>query len=116
MSNELTTITKPKNPGRVAQGHKLVALMKKRKQELLQNNTVVSNNSDTVVSNSSDSVVSNSSDTVHGSTLFYLYGVGALVVIVGGLMIYFKNPKKMDIKPNIEEKHEKQEKIDPFRK
>ena len=30
-------VTKSKNPGRVAQGYKLAALMKKRKQELLQN-------------------------------------------------------------------------------
>ena len=87
--------------------------MKKRKQELLQNKaTVVSNSSDTVLSNSSDTVLSNSTDTVQGSTDFYVYGVGALAIIAVGLMIYLKNPKKLDIKPIIE----KQEKIDPFRK
>ena len=30
-------VTKEKHPGRVAQGHKLVALMRKRKEEMLQN-------------------------------------------------------------------------------
>ena len=30
-------VTKPKNPGRVAQGHKLAALMKQRKADLLKN-------------------------------------------------------------------------------
>ena len=37
-SKELQTVTKAKHPGRVAQGHKLAALMKQRKQELLKNN------------------------------------------------------------------------------
>ena len=30
------TITREKHPGRVAQGHKLAALMKKRKEEILR--------------------------------------------------------------------------------
>ena len=34
---EQSAVTKSKHPGRVAQGHKLAALMKQRKQELLQN-------------------------------------------------------------------------------
>ena len=38
-SKELQTVTKSKHPGRVAHGHRLAALMKKRKQELLQNKT-----------------------------------------------------------------------------
>ena len=33
---EKKTITREKHPGRVAQGHKLVALMKKRKEEILR--------------------------------------------------------------------------------
>ena len=32
---EKKTITRKKHPGRVAQGHKLAALMKKRKEEIL---------------------------------------------------------------------------------
>ena len=31
------TITQKKHPGRVAQGHKLAVLMKKRKEEILRN-------------------------------------------------------------------------------
>ena len=38
-SKELQTVTKSKHPGRVAQGHRLAALNKQRKQELLQNKT-----------------------------------------------------------------------------
>ena len=34
---EKKTITREKHPGRVAQGHKLAALMKKRKEEILRN-------------------------------------------------------------------------------
>ena len=34
---ERKTITRKKSPGRVAQGHKLAALMKKRKEEILRN-------------------------------------------------------------------------------
>ena len=38
-STVVKTVTKSKHPGRVAQGHKLAALMRQRKQELLQNKT-----------------------------------------------------------------------------
>ena len=34
---EKKTITREKHPGRVTQGHKLAALMKKRKEEILHN-------------------------------------------------------------------------------
>ena len=34
---EKKTITREKYPGRVAQGHKFAALMKKRKEEILRN-------------------------------------------------------------------------------
>ena len=34
---ERVTITQEKHPGRVAQGHKLAALIKKRKEEILGN-------------------------------------------------------------------------------
>ena len=33
-STEISRVTKPKNPGRVAQGHKLAELNKQRKQQL----------------------------------------------------------------------------------
>ena len=32
-STEISKVTKPKNPGRVAQGHKLAELNKQRKQQ-----------------------------------------------------------------------------------
>ena len=37
IDEEKKTITREKHPGRVAQGHKLAALMKKRKEEILRN-------------------------------------------------------------------------------
>ena len=36
-STEVSKVTKPKNPGRVAQGHKLAELNKQRKQQLKEN-------------------------------------------------------------------------------
>ena len=37
MKEEKKTIVREKHPGRVAQGHRLAALMKKRKEEILSN-------------------------------------------------------------------------------
>ena len=37
MEEEKKVITREKHPGRVAQGHKLAALMKKREEEILRN-------------------------------------------------------------------------------
>ena len=37
MEEEKKTITREKHPGRVTQGHKLAALIKKRKEETLHN-------------------------------------------------------------------------------
>ena len=37
MEEEKNAITREKHPGRVAQGHKLAPLMKKRKEETLRN-------------------------------------------------------------------------------
>ena len=37
IEEERKIITREKHPGRVAQGHKLAALMKKRKEEILHN-------------------------------------------------------------------------------
>ena len=37
MEEEKKTVTREKHPGRVTQGHKLAALIKKRKEETLHN-------------------------------------------------------------------------------
>ena len=77
---EKKTITREKHPGRVAQGHKLAALMKKRKEEILRNkeqSTVQSSVQSTVQS------TEQSNDT-------YVYGVGILAVLAIGVCVFFR--------------------------
>ena len=76
---EKKTITREKHPGRVAQGHKLAALMKKRKEEILRNKE-----QSTVQSTGQSSVQSTgqSNDT-------YVYGVGILAVLAIGVCVFF---------------------------
>ena len=94
---EKKTITREKHPGRVAQGHKLAALMKKRKEEILRNKE-----QSTVQSTGQSSVQSTeqSNDT-------YVYGVGILAVLAIGVCVFFiyntfqpKNKKLVNEKQN----------------
>ena len=76
---EKKTITWEKHPGGVAQGHKLAALIKKRKEEILHNkeqSTVQS----TEQSTEQPSVQWN--DT-------YVYGVAILAVLAIGVCVFF---------------------------
>ena len=57
---EKKTITREKHPGRVAQGHKLVVLMKKRKEEILR-----SKEQPTEQSTEQSAVQSTEQSTVH---------------------------------------------------
>ena len=72
---EKKTITREKHPGRVAQGHKLAAVLKKRKQEILRDKE-----QSTVQSTEQPSVQSN--DT-------YAYGLGTLAVLAIGVCVFF---------------------------
>ena len=76
---EKETTTRQKYPGLVAQGHKLAALMKKRKEEILPNKEQ-STIQPTVESTEQPSVQSN--DT-------YIYGVGKLAVLVISVCVFF---------------------------
>ena len=83
------TITREKHSGRIAQGHKLAALTKKRKGEILRNkeqSTVQS----TVQSTEQSSVQSNDA---------YVYDVGMLAVLAIGVCVFFAyntfQPKKL---------------------
>ena len=78
----MTEVTK-KHPGRVAQGHKLAALMKKRKEEMLQNKPVLSTEQSSVLSTEQSSVLSSQTLIILG-----LVGIG-----VAGIYI-FKTPEK----------------------
>ena len=73
----------------MAQGHKLAALMKKRKKEILRNkkqSTEQSTEQSTVQSTEQSSVQSN--DT-------YVYGVGILAVLIIDVCIFFTHNKKV---------------------
>ena len=100
-------MTQEKHPGRVAQGHKLAALMKKRKEEILHNkeqstvqSTVQSTEQSTVQSSVQPSVQSTLQSTVQSSGQLsvqplvqsndtYVYGVGILTVLAIGICIFF---------------------------
>lgn len=75
----VTTVIKAKHPGRVAQGHKLAALMKERKQELVKNkdselSSSTGNSTGKVLASHLGSAMSN----------FRLYG-GIISLIAGGI-------------------------------
>ena len=96
---EKKRITREKHPGRVAQGHKLVALMKKRKAEILNTNkqyTVQSTEQSTEQSSVQSTEQPSVQSTVQSN---YVYGVGILAVVVIGVCVFFAyntfQPKKL---------------------
>ena len=92
-------ITREKHPARVAQGHKLAALIKKRREEILRNkeqSTVQSTEQSTEQPSVQSTVQSN-----------YVYGVGILAVFATGVCVFFayntfqpKNKKQANEKQN----------------
>lgn len=77
-------ITKPvKNPGRVAQGHKLAALMKKRKEELRHSS------GDSSISGISSSTSSSTSASTSSSTAM-LGATAVTVIVIVGVGIWYK--------------------------
>ena len=91
---EKKLIIRERHPGRVTQGHKLAALMKKRKEILRdkEQSTVQSTEQSSVQSTEQPSVQS----TVQSN---YVYGVGILAVVVIGVCVFFAyntfQPKKL---------------------
>ena len=105
---EKKTITQEKHPGRVAQGHKLVTLMKKRKEEILrskEHSTEQSKEQPTEQSTAQptiqptvQSTVQSSVQSAEQSNGAYVYGVRMLVVFAIGLCVFFAYntfPKKL---------------------
>ena len=76
---EKKVIIREKHPGRVAQGHKLVALMKKMEEEILRNKE-----QSTEQSTEQSSVQSNGA---------YISGVGILAVLAVGVCVFSAYPK-----------------------
>ena len=75
-------ITREKHPGRVAQGHKLAALMKK-KEEILCSKEQYS------VQSSVQSTVPPTVQSTARSNDTYVYGVGMLAVLAIGVCVFF---------------------------
>ena len=90
MTEEEKIITREKHLGGVAHGHKLAALVKKGKEEILHNKE-----QPTVQSTKQSSVESTEQSTVQSS---YVYGVGILAVVATGVCVFFayntSQPKK----------------------
>ena len=84
-----------KHPGRVAQGHSLAALIKKRKEETLRNKEQPTEKS-TEQSTEQSTVQSN--DT-------YIYGVGILAALAKGVCVFFPyNTSQAVYKKQVNEK------------
>ena len=104
MEEEKKTITREKHPGRVAQGHKLAALMKKRKKEILHNkeqSTEPSKEQSTEQSKEQSTEQSPEQSTDQSkeqSDDTYVYSVGMLAVFSIGVCEFFayqaKNKKQ----------------------
>ena len=102
---EKKPITREKHPGRVAQGHKLAAIMKERKEEILHNkeqsteqSAEQSTEQSTVHSTEQPSVQSNGSN---------VYGVGILAVLAIGVCVFFAyNTFQPKNKKLVNEKHD----------
>ena len=104
---EKRLITQEKHPGCVAKGHKLAALMEKRKDEILRNkeqspvqSSVEFTEQSSVQSTVQSTIQSTVQPTVQ-STLQsnYVYGVGILAVVAIGVCVFFASntfqPKKL---------------------
>ena len=74
-------VTKQRHPGRVAQGHKLAALMKQRKEELMKQNKKSEQETEqsTEQHEEQSSVISSSS----------FYGIGAAITLAVGIAVVF---------------------------
>ena len=104
---EKKIITQEKHPERVAQGHKLVPLNKKRKEEILRSkeqstkqstvqSTVQPTELSTVHSTVQSTIQPTEQSTVHSTVQpndAYVYGVGILAILAIGVCVIFAYPK-----------------------
>ena len=102
---EKKIITREKHPGHVAQGHKLAALMKKRK-EILRNKEQ---------STEQSSVQSSVQSTVQSNDT-YIYGVGMLAVLAIGVYVFFAYNTFSKNKKQANEKKYQPQRLHVFKK
>ena len=108
MSEERIQVTKPKHPGRVESGKRLVEWNRKNKENILKEPNQVAKNLEQEPAkepNQEPGQVGKSYDA-------HMVGVGALAILAIGLLVYFhqKSPGKLQA-----EKPEKDIIFDPFR-
>ena len=108
---EKKTITREKHPERVAHDHKLAALMKKGKEEILRNKeqSSVQSTEQSLVHSTGQSLVQPTEQPSVQSTVqandTYIYGVGRVSALAIGVCVFFAyntfQPKKQaNEKPN----------------
>ena len=102
---EKKIITQEKHSGRVAQGHKLAALMKKRK-EILRNKEQ---------STEQSSLQSSVQSTVQSNDT-YIYGVGMLAVLAIGVYVFFAYNTFSKNKKQANEKKYQPQRLHVFKK
>ena len=111
---EKKIITQEKNPGRVTQGHKLAAFMKKRREEILRNKEQSTEQS-LVQSTEQSSVQSSVQSTVQSNDT-YIYGVGMLAVLAIGVYVFFSYSAFSKNKKQANEKKYQPQRLHFFKK
>ena len=125
---EKKIITREKLPGRLAQGHKIAALMKKRKAEILHNKkqstvqstvqSLVQSIEQSLAQHSVQSAVQLKEQPSVQSNDTYVYGVGLLAVLAMGVCVFLHiMPLGLKIKkPSMKNKASHQNDVLCFRK
>ena len=85
---EKKTIIREKHPGRVAQGHKLAALMKKRKEEISHSKEqgTEQNTEQSTEQNTEQSTEQGKEQSTNNT---YVYGVGMLALLAIGVCVFY---------------------------
>ena len=92
---EKKVITRQKHPGLVSQGHKLAALMRKRKEEILHKKEQSSEQrtEQRTVQRTEQRPVQSSEQRTVESNDTYVYSVGILAVLAIDVCVLFSYPK-----------------------
>ena len=91
-------VTKEKNTGRVKAGHRLREWNRKNKEDLLKNQKQKPIEGKLSVEPSEISTTKHVEVGTNKSYDVYMYGVGILVILGVGVLVYFKTSKKTVVK------------------
>ena len=109
---EKKAITQEKHPGDVPQGHKLAALMKKRKEKILRSKEQSTDQS--TEQSTEQSAEQSAVQFTEQSNDTYVYGIGILAILAIGVCVFFSyntsqaNKKKASKKKKADEKKQDQ--------